>query len=534
MPARELPPGQKARIVGRYALFQEIAAGGMATLHLGRLIGSAGFSRTVAIKRLHPQFAKDPEFVAMFLDEALLAARVRHPNVVATIDVVALDGELLLVMEYIHGESLSRLLRNEAQAGRRLPLRIVSALMTGVLHGLHAAHEAVTENGFPLGIVHRDVSPHNILVGQDGVGRVLDFGVAKAAWRAQTTRDGQIKGKLAYMAPEQLLNHEVDWRADIFAASAVLWEALTCVRLFSADEPGAVYHRVLNENIPLPSTQRSDVPSALDALVQRGLAKNPGDCFATAREMAFALERTLPPATPGEVGLWVEETARETLAKRAEQVGGIESSSVQFIGSSSLSSPPAAAADAARSSNDALVAAAIVAPALPAAAVDSHKETLGSSIATVSELLPSVELLRGRSRFRRRIAIAVAAVGLAGGGGLALSHILGASSSSPAAITAAPSRPVVPPDRLLTRPAADSVPGQLPAAFSEAGAMPAAAPASPAAAGSPPVTRRQPASPVTQRPASRPAPAAAAARASCNPPYTVDSSGFRVLKPECL
>src|ERR1700694_4139914 len=130
------------RVVGRYALYNEIAAGGMATVHFGRLLGPVGFSRTVAIKRLHPQYAKDPEFVSMFLEEARLAARIRHPNVVPTLDVVATQGELFLVMEYVQGESLSRLARVLRERHARIPPRIVASIMSGVLHGLHAAHEA--------------------------------------------------------------------------------------------------------------------------------------------------------------------------------------------------------------------------------------------------------------------------------------------------------------------------------------------------------------------------------------------------------
>src|SRR6516225_8996456 len=180
---------QNVRVVGRYALYVAIAAGGMATVHLGRLIGEVGFSRTVAIKRLHPQYAADPEFVSMFLDEARLAARIRHPNVVPTLDVVATKGELFLVMDYVPGESLARLSRVCREQRRPIPHRITSAVMAGALHGLHAAHEAKSERGAPLGIVHRDVSPQNVLVGADGVPRVLDFGVAKAAGRMQETRE---------------------------------------------------------------------------------------------------------------------------------------------------------------------------------------------------------------------------------------------------------------------------------------------------------------------------------------------------------
>src|SRR5262249_42741983 len=153
-------------------------SGGMATVHFGRLLGPIGFSRTVAIKRLHPQLAKEPEFVAMFLDEARLAARIQHPNVVATLDIVTNDDDVLLVMEYVRGESLARLMGAWVEAGRTAETRIVAGILVGVLHGLHAAHEAKDEAGEPLGLVHRDVSPQNVLVGADGVPRVLDFGVA--------------------------------------------------------------------------------------------------------------------------------------------------------------------------------------------------------------------------------------------------------------------------------------------------------------------------------------------------------------------
>ena len=196
-------------MLGRYLLYGEIASGGMATVHFGRLMGVVGFSRTVAIKRLHPHYARDPEVVTMFLDEARLAARIRHPNVLPTIDVVAADGEVFLVMEYVQGVPLSHLVQAATEQGRRVPPRIVSSILVDALNGLHAAHEATNERGEPLRLVHRDVSPQNIMVGADGVARVLDFGVAKAMGRLQTTRDGQVKGKLAYMAPEHLAGREV-------------------------------------------------------------------------------------------------------------------------------------------------------------------------------------------------------------------------------------------------------------------------------------------------------------------------------------
>ena len=221
------------QVIGRYALFREIASGGMAAVHLARLMGPAGFSRVVAIKRLHPHLARDPEFLKMFVDEARLAARVQHPNVVPTLDIVAENGELFIVMEYVDGESLARLARLASESGQRIPVPIVAAVMLGALQGLHAAHEARDEDGRPLELVHRDISPQNVLVGVDGLPRVVDFGVAKAVGRSSQTSGGMLKGKLPYMSPEQLLLDPVDRRTDLYAVSIVLWEMLAGRRLFT-------------------------------------------------------------------------------------------------------------------------------------------------------------------------------------------------------------------------------------------------------------------------------------------------------------
>jgi serine/threonine-protein kinase len=312
----------------------------MATVHLGRLLGPVGFSRTVAIKRLHAQFASDPEFVSMFLDEARLAARIRHPNVVPTLDVVATGGELFLVMEYVPGESIARLSRALRERQQTLPTRILSAVMAGVLHGLHAAHEAKDERGIPLGIVHRDMSPQNVLVGTDGVARVLDFGVAKAAGRMQTTREGQIKGKLSYMPPEQLRGAIVNRQSDIYAAGVMLWELVTGQRLFAGDNEGAIVAKVLEGRVEAPTKvllrgmnggQTIDDSTlrgleSIDSTILRALASEPSDRFATAREMAVEIERKLPPATGSEVADWVEHIAKDVLCSRAAMVAEIESS----------------------------------------------------------------------------------------------------------------------------------------------------------------------------------------------------------------
>lgn len=314
-------------LLGRYALYDELASGGMATVHLGRLLGPVGFARTVAIKRLHPQHAKDPEFVAMFLDEARLAARIRHPNVVATLDVVATSGEVFLVMEYVAGESLASLLGAAHRAGQRIPLRFAAHMVSGALQGLHAAHEATNDKGESLHLVHRDVSPHNILVGVDGVARVLDFGVAKAAGRLQTTDEGRIKGKLSYMAPEQLASRGVTRRTDVFAASVVLWEALVGRRLFPGADPAEIVGKVLSAPIEPPSRLAPDIPPALDALVMKGLSREPEQRFATALEMAVELEEAIGLVPAREVGAWVETCAGDRLTNRAARVAEIERSS---------------------------------------------------------------------------------------------------------------------------------------------------------------------------------------------------------------
>lgn len=319
-------PTSPGRAIGRYVLFDEIASGGMASVHLGRLMGPVGFARTVAIKRLHSHLARDPQFVSMFLDEARLAARIHHPNVVLTLDVVALEGEVFLVLEYIQGQALGKLTRAAATAQQTIPLGVALNILTGMLNGLHAAHEATGERGEPLGIVHRDVSPQNVLVGVDGVSRVLDFGVAKAANRVhESTGEGRLKGKLAYMAPEQVSSGKIDRRTDVFAAAIVAWEVLTGRRLFAADEPAHIVANVVNKQIVPPSELVTTLPKALDTIVMKGLARDPTERWESADEMATALESVAKVATTREVGAWVREWAKETLADRASRLAMLES-----------------------------------------------------------------------------------------------------------------------------------------------------------------------------------------------------------------
>jgi serine/threonine-protein kinase len=320
--------------LGRYALHAELAAGGMAVVYLARQTGAVGFGRTVAIKRLHPHLARDPYFVTMFLDEARLAARVVHPNVVPILDVVSTDNELFLVLEYVRGETLSGLLRAARKANAKIPVPIAAAIASGLLAGLHAAHEAKDELGHPLHIVHRDVSPQNLIVGADGVSRVLDFGVAKAATRLQTTREGQLKGKIPYMAPEQLAGN-VTAQSDVYSSALVLWEALTSRRLFRGETEAQVLHLVMTAEAPAPSTLNPEVPPALDAVVMKGLAREPSARWATARDMAVAIESAVPIASAMKVAEWVHAIIGPTIAARDAMRAEIES------GSHSVNSLPA-------------------------------------------------------------------------------------------------------------------------------------------------------------------------------------------------
>jgi serine/threonine protein kinase len=305
---------ESARELGRYAVLDEIAAGGMATVHLGRPLEGDGSLEFVAIKRMHAQFSRDPDFRSMFLDEAKLVRRIQHENVVRTLDVV--DGEeLLLVMELIDGESLSRLAKQTHQRGERIPRPIVSAVLQDLLRGLHAAHEATNEAGEPLAIVHRDVSPHNVIVGTDGVSRVLDFGVAKARGRMQQTQQGQIKGKLAYMSPEQARGKPVDRRSDLFASGIVLWELLVGGRLFDGENEASVLTQLLVDKPAAPSTKLAEL-APFDALVLKALETNADARFATALEFAEQLGQTIPAAPRSEVQAWVKAEAHVAIERR--------------------------------------------------------------------------------------------------------------------------------------------------------------------------------------------------------------------------
>ena len=290
-PLSSLKATQTGERLDRFELIAELASGGMATVFLARLEGVAGFQRLYAIKRLHPHLAHEAEFVDMFLDEARLAARIHHPNVVPILEVGTSADGYYLVMEYIEGDTAARLLARSGHAGGRLPVPTALRIGLDSLAGLHAAHELGDDDGNPLHIVHRDVSPQNILVGVDGTSRITDFGVAHAATRLSSTRTGQLKGKLAYMAPEQARGAPVDRRADVWAMGVVLWEMLAGKRLFKGSNDAETLHRILFAPIPTLRGSGIDVPLPLDEACMKALEREPADRYASAAEFGDAVER---------------------------------------------------------------------------------------------------------------------------------------------------------------------------------------------------------------------------------------------------
>ena len=285
-------PGDR---LGDYEILARLKAGGMATLYVARRSGAAGFSIPVAIKVVHPDLYEDRSFVDMFVNEAHLSARIRHPNVVHVEELKEVDGRLILVMEYVAGTALSGLMRQLARLGRRLSPALATYLAIKVAEGLHAAHETEDERGQPLQVVHRDVSPSNILLAWQGHVKLIDFGIAKTS-SSEKTQAKSLTGKLRYMSPEQARGAEVDRRTDVYALGIVLWEMLTMRRMFSADSDIILLNVVREPTIVPPSRHAHDVPPELDRVVLKALARAPEDRYASAQELRRDLVRALPAA----------------------------------------------------------------------------------------------------------------------------------------------------------------------------------------------------------------------------------------------
>jgi serine/threonine-protein kinase len=333
-PFRRSSSGSGSRVrqrIGRYEVVGEIASGGMATVYLALLAGARGPQRFVALKVLHPHLAREPEFVAMFLDEARLASSIRDPHVVPIAEIGRTEDGFFLVMDYVEGDTLARFAARAATRGTRLPRDVVVRVLLDTLAGLHAAHELTDEAGRSLGLVHRDVSPQNILLGTDGFARITDFGVARAAARLSSTRNGRLKGKLAYMAPEQARSESTDRRADVFAAGILLWEMLAGRRLFKAETEAATILRVVVDPIPRLCSVAPDVPACFDAVCAKALSRNPDDRYQTARQMADALAAAaaeaassspldLGLASPRDVAAYVQQVIGQEIAMQRDVV----------------------------------------------------------------------------------------------------------------------------------------------------------------------------------------------------------------------
>jgi serine/threonine protein kinase len=282
--------------LGKYRLLAELGHGGMADVYLALVEGPAGlgFAKLAVIKRLRANLVEDPEFVTMLIDEARITARLNHPNVVQMLEVGHVDDEYFLAMEYLDGQPLHRLERRTAKLNQKLPQRVQLAVLNEVLLGLHHAHELADYDGTPLEIVHRDITPQNIFVTYEGQVKVMDFGIAKAAGRAQETKHGIVKGKTRFMAPEQAMGIRVDRRVDIFAVGILLWQAATGRKFWSdLDDLRIVEALISGRYQSSPRAASPDVPEELDRICQRALERDPSRRYATALEMQKDLEAFL-------------------------------------------------------------------------------------------------------------------------------------------------------------------------------------------------------------------------------------------------
>ncbi|MCC6216540.1 MAG: serine/threonine protein kinase [Polyangiaceae bacterium] len=323
--------------LGRYELLMPIATGGMAMVWAARMQGTRGFQKVVAVKTMLPKMSEDPDFERMFLAEASLASKIRHPHVVEIFDLGDEDGVLYLVMEWIEGAPLSDLLRVALRKGG-VPLPVAVRIVMQACAGLHAAHELRDDDGQLIGLVHRDVSPQNILVSVEGVTKVVDFGVAKATALGGATGSGSVKGKIAYMAPEQVKGGDIDRRVDVFAIGTVLYALTTGRHPFRGENDSHTLMNILSEGPPrAPSELVASFPKSLERVILQALAKDPAKRFPTANELLKALDRALPPpmrlSSDEDVALFVRSVLGDELdARRATLREALEAAPAPVTG----------------------------------------------------------------------------------------------------------------------------------------------------------------------------------------------------------
>jgi serine/threonine protein kinase len=310
---------------GSYQLLKRLATGGMAQIYLARQSGPEGFEKLLVVKRILPHLAENEEFIQMFLDEARIAARLNHSNIVQIFNLGELDDTYFIAMEYIHGEDLRRISRKTQARASEMPLPLVCRIIMEACAGLDYAHKLTDSDGQPLGIVHRDISPQNLLVTFEGGVKIVDFGIAKAADQATVTRSGVLKGKYAYMSPEQATGQTLDGRSDIFALGIVLYEMITGTRLFKRSSDLQTLSAAIACDVTPPSEVNDRVPSDLDPVVMMALAKEPENRYQEALHLQLALEKWLLknqfPSSSALLSQFLQEIYAERLAREA-QAGG--------------------------------------------------------------------------------------------------------------------------------------------------------------------------------------------------------------------
>ncbi len=287
------PMAESVTPFGKYVLVRLLAQGGMAEIYLAKQVGAEGFERTVVIKKMLKHLGENPEFVNMFLDEARLAGRLAHQNIVQIYELGQVEGSYYICMEYLAGEDFATVLSGARTRRAHLPLDVVASVIIGAAHGLHFAHEFTDDDGAPLNIVHRDISPANLFITYQGQVKVLDFGIAKAESRVAQTTAGQVKGKFMYMPPEQARSEPIDRRADVYSLGVSLYEAATLRRPFTRDHELAVLNAVLKGDFKPPSELRADLPPEMERIILKAMANRPEDRYATAADMAADLEHFL-------------------------------------------------------------------------------------------------------------------------------------------------------------------------------------------------------------------------------------------------
>ncbi|XXX78392.1 serine/threonine-protein kinase [Sorangium sp. So ce134] len=483
-------------MLGRYELLLPIAAGGMAMVWAARLKGTRGFQKIVAVKTMLPKLSEDDQFERMFLLEASLASQIRHPHAVEILDLGEQDGVLFLAMEWIDGVPLSQVMKT-AKRRTGVPIPIALRIVMQACAGLHAAHELKDHSGTLVGLVHRDISPQNILVTYDGMTKVVDFGVAKAtAFNDSTTKAGQLKGKVSYTAPEQVRGDPIDRRVDVFAMGIVLYVLTTGKHPFRRESEGATLFAISSPDpVVAPHTFQPDYPPLLEAVLLRALEKERDQRYATANELMRALDKALPPnqrASEEDVANFIrelfEEEHQQTRAALAEALERADRSPLSNnLGISDVTGTSHSVVSAFN-------------------AVDPRRASPGQAgRSALDDELPPF------ARSRSRAPLAVAILGLLAAGVLAVLLLRGADAPAPLPPVAAPAAPAAlpkaeapAPPEAEAPPAAElaAPPGEPSAAVSASAApSPAPRPASHSRA----APRRQD-TPAEQSPAPKPAP----------------------------